>query len=81
MAVAVEREPEQAPSPTDQPAKLAFPTPYLGRTVRIVDKVGNVDTNQLPHPMNARGELGVALFHAAECLWGPEGMFRRWESE
>ena len=35
----------------------AFSTPYLGRTVRIVGPVANVDPKQLPHPMNQRGEL------------------------
>jgi len=37
--------------------------PYLGRTVRIVGPVGNVDMNQSPHPKNQRGELGKALFN------------------
>ena len=37
--------------------------PYLGRTVRIVGPVGNVDMNQSPHPKNSRGELGKALFN------------------
>ena len=40
-----------------------FPRPYLGRTVRIVGKVVNVDMNQSPHPKNARGELGKPLFN------------------
>src|SRR5579871_2446894 len=40
-----------------------FPTPYLGRSVRIVGPVENVDTNQMPHPKNSRGELGKALFN------------------
>src|SRR5579884_2793331 len=46
------------PSETDE-----FPTPYLGRTARIVGPVENVDTNQMPHPKNQRGELGKALFN------------------
>jgi reductive dehalogenase len=37
--------------------------PNLGRTVRIVGPVTNVDTSQLPHPKNQRGELGKALFN------------------
>jgi reductive dehalogenase len=43
---------------TDSP-----PPPYLGRTVRIVGPVANVDMNQSPHPKNQRGELGKALFN------------------
>jgi reductive dehalogenase len=39
------------------------PPPYLGRTVRIVGPVANVDMNQSPHPKNQRGELGKALFN------------------
>src|SRR5437667_12842957 len=37
--------------------------PYLGRSVRIVGPVANVDMNQTPHPRNSRGELGKALFN------------------
>ena len=37
--------------------------PNLGRTVRVVGPVVNVDTSQLPHPKNQRGELGKALFN------------------
>jgi reductive dehalogenase len=37
--------------------------PNLGRTVRVVGPVVNVETSQLPHPKNQRGELGKALFH------------------
>src|SRR5919202_2620549 len=44
-------------------ADAEFPTPYLGRPVRIVGKVVNVDMNQSPHPKNARGELGKPLFN------------------
>jgi len=40
-----------------------FPTPYLGRSVRIVGPVANVDMNESPHPKNQRGELGKALFN------------------
>jgi reductive dehalogenase len=45
------------------PAEAEFPTPYLGRSVRIVGKLVNVDMNQSPHPKNARGELGKPLFN------------------
>jgi ferredoxin len=41
----------------------AVSPPYLGRTVRIVGPVRNVDPKQLPHPMNQRGELGKALYN------------------
>src|SRR5215831_5172311 len=37
--------------------------PYLGRSVRIVGPVANVDMNETPHPKNSRGELGKALFN------------------
>ena len=37
--------------------------PYLGRSVRIVGPVANVDMRQSPHPKNQRGELGKALFN------------------
>ncbi len=37
--------------------------PNLGRTVRVVGPVVNVDTQDLPHPKNQRGELGKALFN------------------
>src|SRR4051812_42950650 len=37
--------------------------PDLGRSVRVVGQVQNVDMNQSPHPRNQRGELGKALFN------------------
>ena len=37
--------------------------PDLGRSVRVVGQVTNVDMNQSPHPRNQRGELGKALFN------------------
>jgi len=40
-----------------------FPTPDLGRSVRIVGPVVNVEVSQTPHPKNSRGELGKALFN------------------
>lgn len=56
-------EPEMQTSAATSPRDQAFPTPNLGRTVHIVGPVENVDTNQMPHPKNSRGELGVALFN------------------
>jgi len=45
-------------------AREAFASPpNLGRTVRVVGPVINIDTSQLPHPKNQRGELGKALFN------------------
>src|SRR5437773_3720718 len=37
--------------------------PDLGRTVHVVGPVENVDPNDTPHPRNARGELGPAMFN------------------
>src|ERR671929_1053592 len=45
------------------PAEAEFPTPYLGRSVRIVGQVVNVDMNQSPHPKNQRGEADKPLFN------------------
>ncbi|HWP57865.1 MAG TPA: reductive dehalogenase [Candidatus Acidoferrales bacterium] len=39
------------------------PAPNLGRSARVVGRVVNVDMNQSPHPKNARGELGKALYN------------------
>lgn len=39
------------------------PLPNLGRSIRIVGEVESVDYRQTPHPKNARGELGPALFN------------------
>ncbi len=64
MAVTLDRPTDDTAQPSQTPAGSPdFPTPYLGRTVRIVDKVENVDTNEMPHPKNSRGELGRALFN------------------
>ena len=49
---------ESGPKALDIP-----PPPYLGRSVRIVGPVVNVDMNQSPHPKNQRGELGKPLFN------------------
>ena len=37
--------------------------PNYGRTVQVVGPVINVNTEQLPHPKNIRGELGKATFN------------------
>lgn len=37
--------------------------PDLGRSVRVVGTVTNVDVNDGPHPKNIRGELGKAMNH------------------
>ena len=67
MAVTVERgaEPRTGGDDTQgRPAGAPLPlVPNLGRTVRVVGPVVNVETSQLPHPKNQRGELGKALFN------------------
>jgi reductive dehalogenase len=40
-----------------------FGLPDLGRTVRVVDTVVNVDPEQTPHPKVRRGEVSKALFN------------------
>jgi reductive dehalogenase len=54
---------ETTPGTAKQTGADSPPPPYLGRTVRIVGPVANVDMNQSPHPKNQRGELGKALFN------------------
>src|SRR5689334_7890219 len=57
---------EPGAEPRDErviPLTVVPGAPNLGRTVRVVGTVVNVDTNQLPHPKNQRGELGKALFN------------------
>ena len=44
-------------------ASEEFPTPHLGRSVKLVGPHVNVDMNQSPHPKNQRGELGKPLFN------------------
>jgi reductive dehalogenase len=44
-------------------SEAGIPPPYLGRSVRIVGEVVNVDMSQSPHPKNQRGELGKPLFN------------------
>jgi len=54
-------------SPADIGSPLVAPdgtlrmVPDLGRTVHVVGTVRNVDSNNMPHPKNIRGELGKAL--------------------
>src|SRR5262245_21138940 len=67
MAVTVERgaEPRIGGEDTqERPPGAPLPmVPNLGRTVQVVGPVVNVETSQLPHPKNQRGELGKALFN------------------
>src|SRR5436853_1027713 len=66
MALTSEQEAQQVNGSAAEDgshAEAEFPTPYLGRSVRIVDQVVNVDMNQSPHPKNSRGELGKPLFN------------------
>ncbi|MPZ13081.1 MAG: hypothetical protein GEU73_01415, partial [Chloroflexi bacterium] len=64
MAVTVEKHTDVWPHGTGTPATEPHPTapdaPNLGRTVRVIGPVANVDMNESPHPKNARGELGKA---------------------
>src|SRR5918994_3006091 len=62
MAVTLQKPSEQSNESTNSKAGVP-PPPYLGRTVRIVGPVVNVDMNQSPHPKNQRGELGKPLFN------------------
>src|SRR5919108_2705041 len=64
MAVTLEKTKPLNGSANDNVARADLvPPPYLGRTVRVVGPVVNVETSQLPHPKNQRGELGKALFN------------------
>jgi reductive dehalogenase len=56
-------EPKPESPHTWDPEDSSFPAPDLGRTVRVVGPVVNVDPQTLPHPMNQRGELGKALYN------------------
>lgn len=62
MAVTLQKPAEQSTESTNVQANIP-PPPYLGRSVRIVGPVVNVDMNQSPHPKNQRGELGKPLFN------------------
>ena len=55
--------PEVTANTNGKQTNAEFPTPYLGRSVKIVGPHVNVDMNQSPHPKNARGELGKPLFN------------------
>src|SRR2546425_7932795 len=66
MALTSEKEVQQANGSVAEDgshAEAEFPTPYLGRSVKIVGPHVNVDMNQSPHPKNQRGELGKPLFN------------------
>src|SRR5262250_2054093 len=66
MALTVEKKTQPANGKTATNVAHAseeFPTPYLGRSVKIVGNHVNVDMNQSPHPKNQRGELGKPLFN------------------
>jgi reductive dehalogenase len=67
MSVTLERGTEPSVEQDGTRAKAAgvpLPlVPNLGRTVRVVGPVEPVETSQLPHPKNQRGELGKALFN------------------
>src|SRR3989442_8607385 len=65
MALTLEKEaqPNGSTATNGTQADTEFPTPYLGRSVKIVGPHVNVDMNQSPHPKNQRGELGKPLFN------------------
>src|SRR5919108_1758623 len=66
MALTIEKQAQQPNGSTGAngtQADTEFPTPYLGRSVRIVGPHVNVDMNQSPHPKNQRGEMGKPLFN------------------
>ncbi|HLG71602.1 MAG TPA: reductive dehalogenase domain-containing protein [Chloroflexota bacterium] len=58
------------------PQTEEFPTPYLGRSVRIVGPVANIEPKNLPHPMNQRGALGKALFNWMHSTISPDPLAR-----
>src|SRR5215208_1293624 len=62
--MAVESE-ETARAYFDPGEHAEFGLPDLGRTVRVVGKVVNVDPEETPHPKVRRGEVGKALFNYA----------------
>jgi len=70
MALSIEPETPRKSS------SVEFPIPDLGRTARIVGRVGNVDPQQLPHPQNMRGELGKALFNWMHSTISPDPLAR-----
>src|SRR5881398_1851622 len=62
LDMVTDASPEKGTGP-EKPRRCFPDVPDLGRTVRVVGPVINVDTSQLPHPKNQRGELGKALFN------------------
>jgi reductive dehalogenase len=50
-------------SPLVAPDGTPRVVPNMGRSVRVVGTVVNVDVNDGPHPKNVRGELGKAMNH------------------
>jgi len=53
MALTSEKEVQHANGSVSEDGShtdAEFPTPYLGRSVRIVGQLVNVDMNQSPHP-------------------------------
>jgi len=50
-------------SPLVAPDGTLRMVPDMGRSVRVVGTVVNVDVNDGPHPKNIRGELGKAMNH------------------
>jgi reductive dehalogenase len=54
---------EDPGSPLVAPDGTLRMVPNLGRSVRVVGTVVNVDVNDGPHPKNIRGELGKAMNH------------------
>jgi reductive dehalogenase len=66
MAATIERVREQGEGQAPQPIRWVddFKTPPdYGRSARVVGHVESLDPNDGPHPKNARGELGKALFN------------------
>jgi reductive dehalogenase len=67
MAVTLDKGAEPSAGGDDKrasQARVPLPlVPNLGRTVKVVGPVVPVDPAQTPHPKNARGELGKALFN------------------
>jgi ferredoxin len=60
----------------DPAADPEFPPPNLGRTVRVVGTVVNVDPNDTPHPKVRRGEVGPMLFNYSRNTIAPDPLGR-----
>ncbi len=56
--------------------EVEFPTPRLGRSVRIVGPVASVDPSDLPHPRAHRGELGKAVYNWRHSTISPDPITR-----